>query len=1087
MAADDGATLLRRDRISSDVYSYRVWADPDGTPRDGPQEDYTPHPTGEPDGYEPAFVAPTDVFVDGLVHPDGGVDSWLPAGADHTSGNNVFAYADHYNPDGYTDGGVDVRAFVIPNTRNFHFDYEHSLGPMERESQTHAAIARLFYTTNWLHDYFYVSGFNESAGNAQNDNRGRGGQGGDALLAEAQNLGTNPLMRNNASIYVPRDGRVPRMEAYLWQMPEERHFRGSGVEYTTGRAAFGPQRFNLDSLRLVLASSGTSSATDACQPPSNDVTGAIVLADRGNCIYELKAVNAERAGAAGLIVMNHIPGGAPPEMADVDPTLSTQLPTLSITYEAGQTLKALLAGGSVNGSMARIPSAERDGALDNTVVAHEWGHLLHLRLVDCTEPQCKAQSEGWGDFIALHMMVRENDGFDGTYAIGGYASYILGQSPYYGIRRAPYSRNPLKNALRFRHVSDSEPLPDAHPLRDNGEVNSQVHNAGEVWASMLFDGYLALVDEALRSGPRHEAFVAARRRMADYVVAGMALAPVDPTFTEQRDALLMAVQARDSRDMLLLAEAFSRRGAGTCAESPPRRSLDFTEVKESTGVRADLRFEFVRVDDGVRACDARADGILDADEAGTLHLKVSNPGPVASTSGTTVTVQANRSMVSLPQGGIPLPTVPPFGSISLEVPIQLTAPLEGPRDVEFTITLIAPNSCQERTEQKHIVKLDHDLAPSAGDAFEGNTTSWLTQVLRGGEDQRWRRMLAPSSTPGEVNHLWFAKDGYDAADTLLVTPPVKVAADAPFQMTFDHRYHFAFTHDSETGQTSYWNGGVIEVTQDDGATWEDVSVYVQPGYGGTLDTTVSNTLAGRQAYVAQNAAWPGMNVNTTLDFGTKLSGKTVRLRFRFGSAWVVQAHGWEIDNVSLTGVTEGPFEGIFADAGICRPPTANAGADQTALFGAEVTLDGSGSSGPNPGVLQYSWEQLQGPPVELQARDSVRPRFTVPTIEDAEQRTLRFQLSVSDGAFTATDTVTVQAEPPKVVDPPPDPPDPPEPPKFITGGGGGCTIGATGQEPPSSWPFWLLGTMALLARSRRRPWGAMGARPAAGNGDRALR
>ena len=49
-----------------------------------------------------------------------------------------------------------------------------------------AAVTQLFYVTNWLHDWCYDSGFDEAAGNAQHDNFGRGGLGGDPLHAEAQ-------------------------------------------------------------------------------------------------------------------------------------------------------------------------------------------------------------------------------------------------------------------------------------------------------------------------------------------------------------------------------------------------------------------------------------------------------------------------------------------------------------------------------------------------------------------------------------------------------------------------------------------------------------------------------------------------------------------------------------------------------------------------------------------------------------------------------------------------------------------------------------------------------------------------------------
>ncbi len=52
IAADDGRLLRRQNLTESDSFNYRVWADPTAalTPIDGPHADFTPHPTGTPDG-----------------------------------------------------------------------------------------------------------------------------------------------------------------------------------------------------------------------------------------------------------------------------------------------------------------------------------------------------------------------------------------------------------------------------------------------------------------------------------------------------------------------------------------------------------------------------------------------------------------------------------------------------------------------------------------------------------------------------------------------------------------------------------------------------------------------------------------------------------------------------------------------------------------------------------------------------------------------------------------------------------------------------------------------------------------------------
>jgi extracellular elastinolytic metalloproteinase len=49
-----------------------------------------------------------------------------------------------------------------------------------------ASVTNLFYWNNVIHDLFYQYGFDEKSGNFQQDNFGRGGKGGDGVIANAQ-------------------------------------------------------------------------------------------------------------------------------------------------------------------------------------------------------------------------------------------------------------------------------------------------------------------------------------------------------------------------------------------------------------------------------------------------------------------------------------------------------------------------------------------------------------------------------------------------------------------------------------------------------------------------------------------------------------------------------------------------------------------------------------------------------------------------------------------------------------------------------------------------------------------------------------
>jgi hypothetical protein len=105
--------------------------------------------------------------------------------------------------------------------------------------------------------------------------------------------------------------------------------------------------------------------------------------------------------------------------------------------------------------------------------------------------------------------------------------------------------------------------------------------------------------------------------------------------------------------------------------------------------------------------------------------------------------------------------------------------------------------------------------------------------------------------------------------------------------------------------------------------------------------------------------------------------------------------------------TLSPFA-AFASAGQNnRPPTADAGADQTVIVGGVVTLHGSASDPDNgPGPLTLQWSQASGPPVALSSSTASTPTFT-----PAKVGTYGLTLTARDGDLTsAPDSTTVTAQ-----------------------------------------------------------------------------
>lgn len=93
--------------------------------------------------------------------------------------------------------------------------------------------------------------------------------------------------------------------------------------------------------------------------------------------------------------------------------------------------------------------------------------------------------------------------------------------------------------------------------------------------------------------------------------------------------------------------------------------------------------------------------------------------------------------------------------------------------------------------------------------------------------------------------------------------------------------------------------------------------------------------------------------------------------------------------VTVTGSPDGPI-----------PVAANAGEDETVIFGSTVTLNGSNSTGV---ITSFSWTQLSGTPITLTGSNTPTPTFIAPN----STTTLVFELTVEGEGGPSTATVNV--------------------------------------------------------------------------------
>jgi hypothetical protein len=933
IAADDGRILSRTNLTADAAFSYRVFAETTGElhPFDGPITDVTPNATGVPNTTPyPAFVTPNLVTVDGLNHPftGGPADPWLAAGRTETNGNNVQAYTDINPPDGFTNG--DFRA-TVTGPSAFDRAYDTSQGALASQSQQMAGTTSLFYLINWLHDFWYDAGFTEATGNAQDNNLGRGGQDRDAINAEAQD--NAPNSRNNANMSTPSDGLPPRMQVFVWDGKADRSLAVSNRRPAVGQAAFGPVTFDATA-PLVLANDGAAPASDACTPLITPATGMIVVLDRGTCTFKTKVLNAQNAGAVGVILVNNVSSISPPAMGE-DATITTPITigALSVTLDEGNRIKADLAASALTATLHRGPAApDLDGTLDATVIAHEFAHYVHHRLTACNTSLCGAMSEGWGDFDSLLVAARAGDDLDKAFPMATYSTGSFAADPvYFGIRRAPYSTNQNINPLSFRHMADGTPLPTTVPFSGGG-LNSEVHNSGEVWASMMWEGYVALQKAGAARGI---SFNDSRLKMRQYVVAGLLLAPPNATPTETRDAILIAAHAVNLADHDTLAAAYARRGFGSCAISPPRDSVNFQGIVESNEVKGRIQ-PGALVSTLTKTCDS--DGVLDAGETSQVTLPVSNPGPVA-LSNVNVSLTTSIAGLTVTPPTVAVGTLPAYGNTTVTFNVTLDDKVTAALASDLQVQVTSSNGCAN-VSLPIVAPLNTDDKPasSATDTFDALGSVWTPA----GSSGTWSHVRETG-----LDGMWSGNDPAFTSDASLVSPPI-TAGSGPLTISFAHRFSFEFTPASGATPSASFDGGVIEFSTDGGVTWTDVGLVANPGYTQTLTTGGTNPLAGRRAYGGTNPSFPAAD-SITMFFGTRLAGKTFQLRFRIGSDGNTGSAGWQIDDVAFTGIAGTPFPTLVPDGTKCKAGKGGTdpggGSDDPPSGGSDTPPTGTGKPG----------------------------------------------------------------------------------------------------------------------------------------------
>ncbi|MEQ7005520.1 M36 family metallopeptidase [Actinopolymorpha sp. B17G11] len=224
-----------------------------------------------------------------------------------------------------------------------------------------------------------------------------------------------------------------------------------------------------------------------------------------------------------------------------------------------------------------------DGALDPTIVAHEYAHAVTNRMVGgpdagLTTPEGRAIGEAWSDLLAAeYLWEYARTGPDGSSptAIG---AYVAGNR-IRGVRDHRLGRSPLT----YADTAGAGDPSGADPSGADPSGAELVRNRASVWAAVNWDIRSALIrkyaDAATAEGAnlgRHCADGAVpvtacpgNRRWVQLLFDSLPLLQSDASMLDARDALLAADRMRfDGANATELWRAFARRGLGAEAQPP---------------------------------------------------------------------------------------------------------------------------------------------------------------------------------------------------------------------------------------------------------------------------------------------------------------------------------------------------------------------------------------------------------------------------------------------------------------------------------------------------------------------------------------
>lgn len=526
---------------------------------------------------------------------------------------------------------------------------------------------------------------------------------------------------------------------------------------------------------------------------------------------------------------------------------------------------------------------DRDGTTDIDIVYHEATHgtsnRLHGNGSGLSINMSRGMGEGWSDFYAHAMLSEPSDPLAGIYTTGGYVLLSASNTAnfYYGIRRFPKAimsfrggpNNRPHNPLTFADVDGTQiNISDGAFGPSGGGSADQVHNAGEIWSSALWEVRARYIE---RLG-----WATGNRRVLQHITDGMKLAPLAPTFLTERDAIIAAALAGgEAADVADQWAGFAIRGMGSSASiQNPGTGTGTARVTEAFDLPNLLQTPSITVSDA----NGDNDGFPEPGEQISITLPLTNN---TGNPATNVNVQlvgggsANYGTIAHAQTvgqqfSFAISPATPCGAM-INLTFNVTSSLGSTSFVRPVII--------GQAQESFVENFDGVSSP----AFPAG---WTATPISGGVN-----FVTSTNGPDTPSNSAFALDPLTVGGGTDLTSPSMPITSQGATVSFRHRFA------TEAG----WDGGVLEISIGAGAFQDIITAggtFVQNGYTGILGANgVNNPLAGRNAWNGDSSGY----LTTIVTLPSAAAGQSIRLRWRFGADDNTAVTGWNVDTIRVLG------------------------------------------------------------------------------------------------------------------------------------------------------------------------------------------